>query len=182
MGWSHKKEYANSVAYLCAKLNVGFICLPCCPLNYMLDCNLRIHCYKAIIRCHYPLVTSNLCASPWIKFLTAGRLKDWAVHSVVYLMRLDQRWSNKSELRLLKDSLLLATWHSQPARKICRGLATRVNGDLMFSKWQCTAAGEAKEASQTLVLQVIVGKWRGKQSKPPLFCLDRFVLSKPAND
>lgn len=107
---------------------------------------------------HYPLLTPYLCASPWIKFLTAAcgktglRTEQCIVGDVVYLMRLDQRWSNKSELRLLKDSLLLAMWHSQPASKIRRGLATRVNGDLMFCKWQCAAAGEAKEASQTLVL------------------------------
>lgn len=107
---------------------------------------------------HYPLVTPYLCASPWIKFLTAAwgktglRTEQCIVGDVVYLMRLDQRRSNKSELRLLKDSLLLAIWHSQPASKICRGLATRVNGVFMFCKWQCTAAGEAKEASQTLVL------------------------------
>lgn len=27
--------------FVCAKLTVGFICLPCCPLNYILDCNLK---------------------------------------------------------------------------------------------------------------------------------------------
>lgn len=70
---------------------------------------------------HYPLVTPYLCASPWIKFLTAAcgktglRTEQCIVGDVVYLMRLDQRRSNKSELRLLKDSLLLAIWHSQPA-------------------------------------------------------------------
>lgn len=67
---------------------------------------------------HYPLVITYLCASPWIKFLTAMcvkaglRTEQCIVGGVVYLMRLDQRCSNKTELRLLKDILLLAIWHS----------------------------------------------------------------------
>lgn len=117
---------------------------------------------------HYLLVIPYLCASPWTKFLTTAcgkaglRTEQCIVGDVVYLMRLDKRWSNKTELRLLKDSLLLAIWHSQPARKICRELATRVNGHLMFWKWQCTAAGEAKEASQTLVLSGNSEEMRGR--------------------
>lgn len=117
---------------------------------------------------HYPLVIPYLCASPWIKFVAVAcgkaglRTEQCIVGYVVYLMRLDKRWSNKTEVRLLKYSLLLAIWHSQPARKICRGLATRVNGHLMFCKWQWTAAGEMKEASQSLVLSGNSEEMRGR--------------------
>lgn len=79
--------------------------------------------YKATFRWSLPFGDPYLCASPWIKFLTAAcdkaglRTEQCIVGDVVYLMTLDQRWSNKTELKLLKDSLLLAIWHKPASKK-----------------------------------------------------------------
>lgn len=107
---------------------------------------------------HYPLVIPYLCASPWIKHLaalcgkTGLRTEQRIVGDVVYLMRLDHRWRNKSELRLLKDSPSLALLHSQSARKYAEGWLPAWAEISCSANWQFTAAGEGKEGPQTLAL------------------------------
>lgn len=120
---------------------------------------------------HYPLVTSCLCASPWIKFLTAAcgktglRTEQCIVGDVVYLMRLDQRRSNKSELRLLKDSLLLAIWHSQPASQPAKYAEGWLPEWMGFS---CSANDNAQQQERQRkhhrlwFSRGIVRKWRGE--------------------
>lgn len=119
---------------------------------------------------HYPLLTPYLCASPWIKFLTAAcgktglRTEQGIVGDVVYLMRLDQRWSNKSELRLLKDSLLLAMWHSQPA-KYAEGWLPEWMGISCSANDNAQQQERQRKHHRLWFSQGIVRKWRGEMKE-----------------
>lgn len=136
MGWSHKKNILillyNFLFLQMSKTATAFWMWDLSALQAVLWTTYWIvtwrHGFTRLpLGGHCPLLIPYLCASPWIKFLAAAcgktglRTEQRLVGDVVYLMRLDQRWSNKSELRPLNDSLLLPIWHSQSTRKYAEG-------------------------------------------------------------